>query len=293
MPSPATTPSSVAPETTGSMAASASTSSTAKPATTYWTAAPAPTPWKGAPATTPTRSKPRRHHQGAAAGAAGGTDTVYVSVDFTLGANLENLTMYGSALRGRATSSPTHHRQRRRQRALRSPRPRHPDRQRRRRPARRRRRHRPHGRRRRQRRLLRRQRRRPDTRAGRRRRRTDTVYASVNRTLGANLEHLRLYGSATTGTGNALANTITGNGGNNVLSGLNGNDTLIGGLGNDTLRGGAGNDTLLGRVAYNQDRPTRRPISEEIVEDGKDTIDGGLALTLWSLARRSTKIGIT
>ena len=37
----------------------------------------------------------------------------------------------------------------------------------------------------------------------------------MNRTLGANLENLRLYGSATTGTGNALANVITGNGGNN------------------------------------------------------------------------------
>ena len=100
----------------------------------------------------------------------------------------------------------------------------------------------------------------------------DTVYASVDRTLGANLEHLRLYGSATTGTGNALANAITGNGGNNVLSGLNGNDTLIGGLGNDTLRGGAGNDTLSGgspdRISDWEEDGDRLP---EVVEDGKDT----------------------
>ena len=62
--------------------------------------------------------------------------------------------------------------------------------------------------------LLRRQRRRRDDREpGRRGRGTDTVNASVDPTLGANLENLRLYGSATTGTGNALANTITGNGG--------------------------------------------------------------------------------
>ncbi len=184
----------------------------------------------------------------AAAGAAGGTDTVYASVGFTLGANLEHLTLYGAALRGEGNQLANRITGNAGANEL-------------------------FGR------LGR------DTLIGNAgddlldggadidrmeggagndayyvdnagdvtietlagaAGGTDTVYASVNRTLGANLEHLRLYGSATTGTGNALANALTGNGGNNVLNGLNGNDTLIGGLGNDTLRGGAGNDTLSG-----------------------------------------------
>ncbi len=75
----------------------------------------------------------------------------------------------------------------------------------------------------------------------------DTVLASANWTLGANLERLTLTGSADlTGSGNALANRLTGNTGANRLNGAAGNDTLIGGAGNDTLSGGSGNDTLTG-----------------------------------------------
>lgn len=53
-------------------------------------------------------------------------------------------------------------------------------------------------------------------------------------TLGSNVERLMLTGSAAlNGTGNTEANQITGNTGSNVLAGLGGNDTLAGGLGAD------------------------------------------------------------
>jgi len=74
----------------------------------------------------------------------------------------------------------------------------------------------------------------------------DTVRSSVTWTLGANLETLILTGSALlNGTGNALGNVLVGNAGNNVLSGGAGSDTLDGAGGIDTLVGGTGNDTYM------------------------------------------------
>ncbi|MBI2717513.1 MAG: cadherin domain-containing protein [Rhizobiales bacterium] len=76
---------------------------------------------------------------------------------------------------------------------------------------------------------------------------TDSVYSGVSFTLSANVENLALTGAAlVNGTGNELANAITGNGSNNVLSGLDGNDTLKGMSGNDTLDGGNGDDVING-----------------------------------------------
>ncbi len=85
----------------------------------------------------------------------------------------------------------------------------------------------------------------------------DSVTSTVTYTLGSNLENLSLNGSGTiNGTGNSLSNWIIGNGVNNVLLGAAGNDTLDGGLGADSLDGGDGNDSLAGG-------------------DGNDTLIGG------------------
>jgi serralysin len=75
----------------------------------------------------------------------------------------------------------------------------------------------------------------------------DSVLATVNHTLSANVERLTLTGTASvTGTGNQLANLLLGNAGNNLLKGSGGNDSVNGGAGNDVVDGGAGNDDLTG-----------------------------------------------
>ncbi len=75
----------------------------------------------------------------------------------------------------------------------------------------------------------------------------DLVNSSVTFTLGAYIEKLTLIGlAAIGGTGNGLVNTITGNNAANLLSGEAGDDTLTGNGGNDELRGGSGNDRLNG-----------------------------------------------
>ena len=72
---------------------------------------------------------------------------------------------------------------------------------------------------------------------------TDQVRSTVSWTLGDNVENLTLAGTTgLSGTGNALANRITGNAGANALGGGDGADTLVGGAGVDTLTGGDGAD---------------------------------------------------
>ncbi|MNO79186.1 Bifunctional hemolysin/adenylate cyclase precursor [compost metagenome] len=67
----------------------------------------------------------------------------------------------------------------------------------------------------------------------------DTVRASLNYSLGANQENLELTGTGNlNGTGNALANSLTGNTGNNLLDGGAGDDFLAGRRGSDTYRYG-------------------------------------------------------
>ena len=88
---------------------------------------------------------------------------------------------------------------------------------------------------------------------------TDTVRASIDFTLPANVEHLVLTGAALSGTGNSGANTITGNARNNYLRGEGGNDSLNGGGGAgeiDRLNGGPGADSFIlgdGSVRFHDD----------------------------------------
>lgn len=77
----------------------------------------------------------------------------------------------------------------------------------------------------------------------------DRVDSGITRALGDHVEHLRLTGDADIdGDGNALANRIEGNDGANRLGGHAGADRLYGGGGADTLTGGAGDDHLDGEV---------------------------------------------
>lgn len=75
---------------------------------------------------------------------------------------------------------------------------------------------------------------------------SDTVVASVDYTLSANIEDLVLTGSATRGFGNELANSITGSGFVDHLYGMEGADTLNGEEVADVLNGGLGADDLIG-----------------------------------------------
>jgi Ca2+-binding RTX toxin-like protein len=119
----------------------------------------------------------------------------------------------------------------------------------------------------------------------------DIVNASASYTLSANLETLNLTGTAAiNGTGNALANTITGNSADNVLDGGDGNDVLKGGDGNDTLRGGAGNDNLDGGLGTDNmaggvgtDTYTVDSVGDVVTEltgEGTDIVNASIDYTL-------------
>ncbi len=76
---------------------------------------------------------------------------------------------------------------------------------------------------------------------------TELVVSSISWTLQAGLDYLTLRGSdAINGVGNNLNNTIRGNDANNNLYGMEGNDRLYGRGGDDRLSGWTGNDTLMG-----------------------------------------------
>ncbi|AYC32737.1 hypothetical protein D3880_10210 [Pseudomonas cavernae] len=131
---------------------------------------------------------------------------------------------------------------------------------------------------------------------------TDTVQSSIDYTLGSHLENLVLTGEAhLSGTGNELANVITGNGGDNTLAGLTGNDNLSGGAGNDTLLGGDGNDRLDGGTGADllvggqgNDAYVVDDFADAVVEnpsEGIDSVQSSIAYTLGNDVEHLTLTG--
>jgi Ca2+-binding RTX toxin-like protein len=103
---------------------------------------------------------------------------------------------------------------------------------------------------------------------------TDIVFASIDWTLASNIENLTLTGTAIEAKGNELNNTLMGNSSNNTIYGFAGNDILNGGAGDDTLIGGLGNDIYI--VDSTKDIITEA----EVLNDGTDTVESSVTWTL-------------
>jgi Ca2+-binding RTX toxin-like protein len=105
----------------------------------------------------------------------------------------------------------------------------------------------------------------------------DSVFSSVTYSLAVNVENLTLTGVTTiNGTGNGLANTLFGNSAANMLAGLAGNDTLDGKAGKDTMLGGLGNDT------YVVDNTGDVVTESSTVATEIDTVESSVSYTLGS-----------
>ncbi len=120
---------------------------------------------------------------------------------------------------------------------------------------------------------------------------TDLVEASTSYTLGLHIENLTLIGGSV-GTGNALNNVVRGNSQNNILYGLGGDDQLRGEAGNDFLDGGAGADTMSGGAdhdTYVVD--DAGDIVTELAGEGIDRVESSINYALGANVEHLTLMG--
>ncbi|MEB3355725.1 MAG: calcium-binding protein, partial [Synechococcales bacterium] len=123
---------------------------------------------------------------------------------------------------------------------------------------------------------------------------TDTVFASIDYTLGENLENLTLTGTAVKGVGNGLNNVMTGNANDNFFEGGDGDDELIGLEGDDFLDGGLGVDVMVGGAGNDTYVYADGDFIVEAADEGIDTVisfsDYTLGNTLENLELRGTAV---
>jgi Ca2+-binding RTX toxin-like protein len=113
---------------------------------------------------------------------------------------------------------------------------------------------------------------------------SDTVRSYLTYSLGADLENLTLLGAtAIDGAGNDLNNVLTGNAAANTLTGGGGNDALSGAAGVDILIGGIGNDTYTADNAGD--------VIVELVDEGLDLVNSSVSHTLAANVERLTLTG--
>jgi Ca2+-binding RTX toxin-like protein len=118
---------------------------------------------------------------------------------------------------------------------------------------------------------------------------TDQVFSSISYSLTSGIsqsfiENLTLTGSAAiNATGNNKNNVLTGNSANNTLNGGAGNDTLNGGGGADKMSGGLGNDTYV--VNHAGDAVS------EALNAGTDTVQSSIHWTLGNNLERLQLVG--
>jgi Ca2+-binding RTX toxin-like protein len=122
---------------------------------------------------------------------------------------------------------------------------------------------------------------------------TDTVLSSIAFKLGSGVENLTLTGgSSVDGTGNSVANVIIGNAGSNELVGQTGDDTLSGNGGNDTLNGGEGADNMAGGTGndtYYVDNAG--DVTTENAAEGTDVVKASISWTLGANIENLTQGG--
>ncbi len=122
---------------------------------------------------------------------------------------------------------------------------------------------------------------------------TDQVFSNISYALTANVENLTLtqYQNIN-GIGNSLNNKLTGNNADNMLNGGLGNDYLYGAKGADTLNGGLGADTMLGGLGndhYFVDNTG--DVVSEALGAGIDDVTSTISYTLKAHVENLTLVG--